>query len=72
MDFLLGGFARAQLGELDDGLVADFGRLLDLPDPLLEALILGKEGLATDDDLGDGLGEILQLVQRFHGITLGE
>ena len=64
MDFLLGGFARARLGDLDAAGLADFGRLLDMPDPMLEGLVWGKTLLEEDSDL---VG-ILRLVQVFHGI----
>ena len=64
MDFLIGGFAKARLAELDEKLLADFECLLKMPDPELEGLVWGRVPLEESS----GLTEILGLVQVFHGI----
>ncbi len=68
MDFLLGGFARQRLGELDAGGLAGFCALLDMPDPVLEALVWRKTRLDMTDRAQADLADILQQVQDFHGL----
>ena len=48
MDFILGGFADAKIGELSDADVADLERLIELPDPDLYAAFSGGQPLAPD------------------------
>ena len=67
---MLGTFARSELAGLSERLLVDFGAILSVPDPQLEGLIMGKEAIEESDgcEAGTDLAEILQLIQRFHGI----
>jgi len=50
MDLILGRFADAHIGELSDGELAEFERLLDIPDPELFAWITGAEAAPAGCD----------------------
>ncbi|MEX2035927.1 MAG: succinate dehydrogenase assembly factor 2 [Xanthobacteraceae bacterium] len=50
MDLILGRFADAHIGELSDGELAEFERLLDIPDPELFAWITGAEAAPSEWD----------------------
>ncbi len=64
MDFLLGRFAEREVEAMDGDEIAVFERLIDVPDPAIEASVL--EGLS----LGEGdLDELIARVRRFHGLA---
>ncbi len=68
MDFLVGGFAKAQIKRLGDNDLASLAVLLDMPDPTLESLIWGRSVLETTDPLEKKLGAILIQIQDYHSI----
>jgi antitoxin CptB len=50
MDLIMGGFADARLAQLDAGELADFERLIEVPDRDLLAWIMGEETVPPDFD----------------------
>jgi len=50
MDLIMGRFADATIGELDDAELAAFERLTDVPEPELYAWITGDEPVAPAHD----------------------
>jgi antitoxin CptB len=61
VDLLLGGFADAHGDDLDAGEIAGFEALMDLPDPMVLAWIVGEEPIPDDDN-----SPILQRIVAFH------
>ena len=61
MDLILGRFADAHIGELSDGELAEFERLLDIPDQELFAWITGAEAAPSEWDRG-----IFRRLRDFH------
>jgi antitoxin CptB len=49
-DLILGPFADARVGDMSEAELADFERLLELPDPDLYALITGMAEPAPEND----------------------
>ncbi len=50
MDLLMGGFADAEIGTMPEADLADFERLIEMPDPDLYRWIAGEEEPPTDHD----------------------
>jgi antitoxin CptB len=50
MDLILGRFADAEIAKLSDDDVAQFERLIEVPDPDLYAALTGDQPLATEYD----------------------
>lgn len=64
MDWLLGRYAEARLGTMTEGELAEFERLLALPDPELQGwLMTGR--LHGENDLSGLVGRI----RAFHGLA---
>lgn len=63
MDWLLGRFAEARLAGMDETALAEFERLLALPDPDLEAWIVNREPPADGDH-----ARLLRELRAFHGV----
>ena len=66
MDFVLGRFAEARLASMVDPQLADFERLLALPDPDIEATVYARAALPETE-----LVPLIQDICRFHGIGDG-
>jgi antitoxin CptB len=64
MDFLLGRFAEREVEAMDDGEIAAFERLIDVPDPTIEASVIEGHSLGAAD-----LDELIARMRRFHGLT---
>ena len=64
MDFLLGRFAEREVEAMDDGEIAAFERLIDVPDPTIGAAVREGQSLGDRD-----LDELIARVRRFHGLT---
>jgi antitoxin CptB len=64
MDFLLGRFAEREVETMDDEQIAAFERLIDVPDPAIEASVVEGHPLGEPD-----LDELIARVRRFHGLT---
>jgi antitoxin CptB len=64
MDFLLGRFAEREVEAMDDAEIASFERLIDVPDPTIEASVVEGQSLGDRD-----LDELIARVRRFHGLT---
>ena len=63
LDYLLGRFAVSAIAAMDEADIATLERLVELPDPQIEACI--KEGLGAGDA---GIDELIARVRRFHGL----
>ncbi len=63
MDFLLGRFAEREVGGMDPAEIAVFERLIEAPDPAIEASVLEGYSLGERD-----LDELIARVRRFHGL----
>lgn len=50
MDFVLGGFADAQIATLSEADIAGFERLLEIPDQQLFAWVSGTEAVPAAED----------------------
>ncbi len=50
MDLIMGGFADAKLGQLSEGEIAEFERLIDVADGDLLAWITGEQAVPPDFD----------------------
>ncbi|MEX0853177.1 MAG: succinate dehydrogenase assembly factor 2 [Bauldia sp.] len=50
VDLLLGGFADAHLDDLDEDQLAAFEVLLDVPDPVVLAWVIGEEDVPAAAD----------------------
>jgi antitoxin CptB len=61
MDLLLGGFANAALGALDDDELSSFEALLELPDHDVFAWLTGQAPLPPDQDT-----PFFRRLKRFH------
>jgi antitoxin CptB len=61
MDWLLGRFATARLPAMNEVQLAEFERLLALPDPDLQVWLLTGEGYESSE-----LAPTIELVRRFH------
>ena len=64
MDFLLGRFAEREVEAMDGAEIAAFERLIDVPDPTIEASVVEGHSLGEPD-----LDELIARVRRFHGLT---
>jgi antitoxin CptB len=62
MDWLLGRFAEARLAGMDETALAEFERLLALPDPDLETWIMNREPPAGDH------ARLLRELRAFHRV----
>ena len=63
LDYLLGRFAVNAIASMEGADIAALERLVELPDPQIEACI--KEGLGLGDA---GIDELIARVRRFHGL----
>ncbi|MDX2157421.1 MAG: succinate dehydrogenase assembly factor 2 [Hyphomicrobiaceae bacterium] len=63
MDWLLGRYAEASLSMMEDPLLAEFERLLALPDPDLQRWIMG-DGLPPESELF----RLMSAIRAFHGL----
>jgi len=61
MDLIMGRFADAVLDRLSDGELAEFERLIEVPDRELLAWITGEEAVPADHD-----GALFRAVRDFH------
>lgn len=66
MDWLIGRYADAFLTGMSEDDLAHFERLLALPDPELQGLILNPGGVAPTD-----FAELILALRRFHGLGQG-
>lgn len=64
MDFLLGRFAEREVEAMDGAEIAAFERLIEMPDPTIEASVREGQPLGEPD-----LDELIARVRRFHGLT---
>ena len=64
MDFLLGRFAEREVDDMTGADIAVFERLIDVPDPMIEASVLEGSSLGERD-----LDELIDRMRRFHGLT---
>ncbi|MGD9804560.1 MAG: succinate dehydrogenase assembly factor 2 [Hyphomicrobiaceae bacterium] len=64
MDWLLGRYGEARLDTMSEAELADFERLIALPDPDLQTWIMSGEA-RTQNDLTDLVGRI----RAFHGLS---
>ena len=63
MDFLLGRFAEQALDGMNAAEISVFERLIDKPDPEIEACVLEGQSLGDRD-----LDELIERLRRFHGL----
>ncbi len=61
MDLIMGGFADARVAQLSEGEVAEFERLIDVPDCDLLAWITGEQAVPADFD-----GALFRALRDFH------
>ena len=61
MDLIMGGFADARVGELSEGELTQFERLIDVPDHDLLAWITGEAAVPPDFD-----SALLRDLRDFH------
>ena len=61
MDLIMGRFADAKVAALSDGEVADFERLIEVPDPDLLAWITGEAAVPPDFD-----SALFRSLRHFH------
>ena len=61
MDLIMGGFADARLAQLDEGELAAFERLIELPDQELLAWIMGEAAVPAEFD-----SQLLRGIRDFH------
>ena len=61
MDLIMGRFADAVLDRLGEGELAEFERLIEVPDRELLAWITGEEAVPADHD-----GALLRALRDFH------
>jgi antitoxin CptB len=64
MDFLLGRFAQHAVDGMNAAEIAVLERLIDAPDPVIEASVLEGQSLGEHD-----LDELIDRVRRFHGLS---
>jgi antitoxin CptB len=64
LDFLLGRFAEQEVDDMTAAEIAAFERLVDVPDPTIEACVLEGSSLGERD-----LDELIDRMRRFHGLT---
>lgn len=64
MDFLLGRFAEREVDAMDAAEIAAFERLIEVPDPAIEASVVGGQALGERD-----LDELIARMRRFHGLA---
>jgi antitoxin CptB len=64
MDLMLGRFADSALADMSLATLARFERLLAMPDPDLQQMLLNPEPTAGPDALADLIGR----VRAFHGL----
>lgn len=65
MDIMLGGYAKAHIGEMDGTRLANFERLLAIPDPDLQRWLFSGGGPDEND-----LSALVDEVRDFHGLKL--
>jgi antitoxin CptB len=63
MDLVLGRFADAQIGALTDAEMAEFERLLEIPDQQMFAYVNGSEAVPADIDT-----PLFKRLCAFHGV----
>ncbi len=61
MDFLLGRFARARVGQMKDRELTCFEKLLTLPDPELAGALIDETG-----DFETETASMIEQISRFH------
>ncbi|HEY6255393.1 MAG TPA: succinate dehydrogenase assembly factor 2 [Xanthobacteraceae bacterium] len=61
MDLIMGGFADARVAALSEGELAEFERLIEVPDRDLLAWITGEEAVPPDFD-----GALFRNLRDFH------
>jgi antitoxin CptB len=66
MDLIMGRFADSTIEDLSDAELAEFERLMDLPDQQVLAWITGEEPVPADRD-----GPLLRRLREFHGHSRG-
>jgi len=64
MDWLLGRYGETHVSAMSEPDLANFERLLALPDPDLQSWILGGD-IRTENDLSDLIGRI----RAYHGLS---
>jgi antitoxin CptB len=64
VDFLLGRFAEREVETMDAADIAAFERLIEVPDPAIEAAVVGGHSLGESD-----LDELIARMRRFHGLA---
>ena len=64
MDFLLGRFAERTLDGMNASDIALFERLIEAPDPAIEACVLEGYSIGEPD-----LDELIGRLRRFHGLS---
>jgi antitoxin CptB len=66
MDWLLGRYAEARLAGMEEAELAEFERLIALPDPELQGWIM-TGGLAPTSELHG----LVERIRAFHGLAAG-
>ena len=66
MDLILGRFADAEIAVLSDGELAEFERLVEVPDPDLYAALTGDRPLPDND-----AGPLFQRIKAFRALDHG-
>jgi antitoxin CptB len=64
MDWLLGRYGEATVGTMTEADLADFERLLALPDPDLQSWIMGGDVRSRND-----LTDLVIRIRGFHGLS---
>jgi antitoxin CptB len=67
MDWILGRFAQAALGEMSVAGLGLFERLLALPDPDVQDMILHPELMPAGE-----FADLVAAVRAFHGLESGQ
>ncbi len=63
-DLLLGGYVRARLDFLTQAEVTELERVVALPDPFLEAVLMGRAEIGKDDELKGVLAAMRRAVSE--------
>lgn len=65
MDHVIGRYAEAELGGMEDPSLEHFEQFLALPDPMLQGWLLGGDGTEPA-----AFKDLVAVVRRYHGLTV--